>query len=449
MESLLLKLVNRSITASWLVLAVLLLRLVFRKAPKWVSCLLWGLIALRLVCPVSIASALSLLPAAEPLPRDILYAQTPEIHSGVGIIDDFVNPALSHSLSPAPGASVNPLQVWAFVLSWIWAAGAAAMLLYALAGYLLLRRRVATATLLRENIKQSERAASPFVLGFFRPVIYLPYRVAEEDIGYVIAHEKAHIRRKDHWWKPIGFVLLAVYWFNPLLWAAYVLLCRDIEAACDEKVIREMGKEERRAYSAALLRCSVRHRVLAACPLAFGEIDVKGRIQGIMNYKKPAPWVVLPAAAATMIAAVCFLTVPKTDARSSSLIASTGPAATVSEGREAIVSEGREAIVSDGPAATVSEGREAIVSDGPAAAVSDGTDAPSPDASTVLTPPINTADAAFLSSFGCSDRNCTDASHYHDCPTGCTKTSHRHGGQTVKSASRKHHGAGHHEDAHH
>lgn len=423
MESLLLKLVNLSITASWLVLAVLLMRLVFCKAPKWISCLLWGLVALRLICPISIESAFTLIPTAEPLPQDILYTQVPEIHSGVEIIDNFVNPVFSNSVSPTPGTSVNPMQIWLFVLSWIWAAGAVAMLLYALVSYLLLRHRVATATLLCENIKQSESVVSPFVLGFFRPVIYLPYSVADEDLAYVIAHEKAHIRRKDHWWKPVGFVLLAIYWFNPLLWVAYVLLCRDIETACDEKVIREMGKEDRRAYSAALLHCSVRHRVIAACPLAFGETDVKGRIKGIMNYKKPALWVVLLAVAATIIAAVCLLTVPKTDAQSNKIIASTGS--------------------------------EAVASD--------GTDAPySGDPIDLTHSATNTANIVFLSSFGCSDQNCTDPSHYHNCPPdctdydhyhnctwGCTETSHHHGGQTVKGGHGEHYNDSHHNDDHH
>ena len=313
METLFLKLVNLSITASWLVLAVLLMRLIFCKAPKWVFCLLWGLVALRLICPVSIESALSLIPSAEPLPQDIIYTAAPRIQSGVGVIDNFVNPVLSSSMAPASGASVNPTQIWSFVLTRVWGVGAAAMLLYALLSVLLLRHRVATATLMRENIKQSERVDSPFVLGVFRPAIYLPYCIAEADLDYVIAHEQAHIRRKDHWWKPLGFILLAIYWFNPLLWIAYVLLCRDIEAACDEKVIHVMEMEDRRAYSTALLRCSVRHRAVAACPLAFGETGVKNRIRAVINYKKPAFWIVLLAVAATIAAAICLLTVPKRD----------------------------------------------------------------------------------------------------------------------------------------
>ena len=315
METLFLKLANLSITASWLVLAVLLMRLVFRKAPKWVFCLLWGLVALRLICPISIESTLSLIPSAEPLPQDILYTAVPKIQSGVEVIDDFVNPVLADSMSPALGDSVNPTQIWSFILSRIWAAGVVVMLLYTLISYLLLRCRVATATLFSENIRQSESVDSPFVLGFFRPVIFLPYSIADMDLNYVIAHEKAHIQRKDHWWKPVGFILLAVYWFNPLLWVAYVLLCRDIEAACDEKVIREMEKEDRRAYSTALLHCSVRHRGIAACPLAFGETGVKGRIKDVMNYKKPAFWIIVLAVAACVAVAVCFLTDPVSDVR--------------------------------------------------------------------------------------------------------------------------------------
>ena len=313
METLFLKLANLSITASWLVLAVLLIRLVFRKAPKWVFCLLWGLVALRLICPISIESVLSLIPSVEPLPQDILYTAAPKIQSGIEVIDDFVNPILTDSMSPALGDSANPTQIWSFILTQIWAAGVVVMLFYAVISYLLLKLRVATATLFSENIRQSESVASPFVLGFFRPVIYLPYSIADTDISYVIAHEKAHIFRKDHWWKPMGFILLAVYWFNPLLWVAYVLLCRDIEAACDEKVIREMEKEDRRAYSTALLHCSVHHRGIAACPLAFGETGVKSRIKDVMNYKKPAFWIVVLAVAVCVAVAVCFLTDPVTD----------------------------------------------------------------------------------------------------------------------------------------
>lgn len=316
METVFLKLVNMSITASYLVLAVIALRLVFRKAPKSVFCVLWGMVALRLICPFTIESVLSLIPAAEPLPSEIIYTAHPEIQSGVAIIDKAVNPLLESSLTPlSPAVSANPTQILSFLLSRIWAIGAAGMLLYALVSFLLIYRRVATAIPVEKNIKRSEFIDTPFVLGLVRPVIYIPACMEPGDIPYVIAHEQAHIRRRDHWWKPLGFLLLSVYWFNPAMWVAYILLCRDIEAACDEKVIRDMPMDDRRAYSTALLNCSIPRRRIAACPLAFGEVGVKDRVKRVMHYKKPAFWVVLAAVALGIVMAVCFLTNPKEDLR--------------------------------------------------------------------------------------------------------------------------------------
>ena len=311
METLFLTLVNLSITAGWLILAVVLLRLIFRRAPRWIFCLLWGLVALRLVVPFSLESALSLIPSAETIPVGIAYETVPKINSGLPVFDQAVNPVLSQSPALAVKAGVNPLQTAIRAASWVWLAVLTAMLVYAAVSYLLLKRRVRTATLLRDNIRQSEMAGFPFVLGFFRPRIYLPYSLGGEELNYILAHEQAHIQRRDHWWKLIGFLILSVYWFNPLIWLAYVLLCRDIELACDEKVVAHMEKDARRAYSTALLNCSVRRRSIAVCPLAFGEVGVKGRVKNIMNYKRPAFWIVLAALLACIAAAVCFLTVPK------------------------------------------------------------------------------------------------------------------------------------------
>ena len=310
MEAVFLKVVNMSITASWLVLAILAVRLIFKKTPKWILCLLWGLVAIRLICPFSIESALSLIPSAEPLPQDIIHTAHPEIQSGVPVIDNALNPMLESSMTPIEPASANPTQIWSFILSQVWILGFAIMALYAVISYVLLKRKVQTAIPLKKGIKQCEFVDSPFVLGIIRPVIYLPFDMAEGDMAYVIAHEKAHIRRRDHWWTPLGFLLLSIHWFNPLLWVAYILLCRDIEAACDEKVIRDMDKNNRRAYSAALLNCSVHRRRIAACPLAFGETGVKTRVKGVMHYKKPAFWVILIAFVVSIIMAVCFLTNP-------------------------------------------------------------------------------------------------------------------------------------------
>lgn len=315
MESFFLHLVNLSINAGWLILAVIVLRLILRRAPRWSVCLLWGLVALRLICPFTIESPVSLLPSAQTLPADIIYTSSPAIDSGIPPIDNVINPILDATLTPStPVVSANPTQIWSFILSCIWVAGVALILGYALVSYLLLRRRISTATLLHENIKQSERVSSPFVLGLFRPTIYLPYSMNECDMTHVISHERAHIRRGDHWWKLIGFLLLAIYWFNPLVWVAYILFCRDIELACDEKVVAGMDSADRQAYSTALLHCSVHSRTLTACPVAFGEVGVKGRIKSVMNYKKPAFWVVILALIVCIAAGICFLTVPTDDA---------------------------------------------------------------------------------------------------------------------------------------
>lgn len=312
MEALFVTLVNMSITASWLVLAIIGVRLVFRKTPKWILCLLWGLVALRLIFPFSLESALSLIPSTQTLPQEIVYTAQPEIHSGIEAVDSVVNPVLEENMAvPEPAVrSANPTQIWSFLLSVTWAAGCSCMLLYALISYLLLKHRVAAAIPLEEGIKQSELVDSPFVLGLVRPVIYLPISISPKDLPYVISHEQSHIHRGDHWWKPVGFVLLSVYWFNPVLWLAYILLCRDIEAACDERVIRDMGMEDRRAYSTALLNCSIRRKSIAACPLAFGEVGVKERIKSVMHYKKPGFWILLAALVVTIVVAVCFLTNP-------------------------------------------------------------------------------------------------------------------------------------------
>lgn len=310
MTSVFLHLLNMSITAGWLVLAVVLLRLVFRRAPKWIHCLLWVLVAVRLLCPVSIESVLSLIPSAETVPVDTFLYDTPSIHSGVPVVDAVVNPVISNGFAPTPENSVNPMQVATTVAAYVWVAGIAAMLLYAVISTLRLRWQVREAAFVRENIWQCDRIATPFILGIFRPRIYLPTLLGAEEAHSVVAHEQAHLSRKDHWWKPLGFLLLTVYWFNPLLWVGYILLCRDIEAACDQRVVRNMDAEGRKEYSRVLLACSAPRHLVSACPLAFGETGVKSRIKSVLNYKKPAFWLVITAIVATVVAAVCLLTNP-------------------------------------------------------------------------------------------------------------------------------------------
>lgn len=306
-----LKIVNMSIAASWIVLAVLLLRFVLKKAPKWITVLLWGIVAVRLICPFNFESVMSLIPSAETINPEVAL-NSPVIDSGVPIIDNAINPIIGGTtITPQPEKDLNLFQVIMPYLAGIWLVGVVAMLAYTVVSYLRVKRKIGTAVLLKDNIYQSESVVSPFVLGIVRPKIYLPFGMNEQDMEHVIAHEQAHIKRKDHWWKPLGFLILAIHWFNPLVWLGYVLLCRDIELACDEKVVRDFDKEQKADYSQALLTCSVNRRMIAACPLAFGEVGVKGRVKSVLNYKKPAFWIIVGAIVACVAVAVCFLTDPK------------------------------------------------------------------------------------------------------------------------------------------
>ena len=313
MNELFLKIINMSISASWLVLAVLILRFVLKKAPKWINVLLWGIVAIRLICPFSFESTLSLIPSAETIPLNIGMDTTPTINSGISAINNAVNPIISQSNTPMAGASVNLLQITIGIYEYIWIFGMIALALYTAISYWRLCRKVDTAVRYKDNIFQSENVSFPFVLGIIKPRIYLPFKMNGQYLEYVVAHEQAHICRKDHWWKPLGFLLLMIHWFNPLMWLAYVLLCRDIELACDEKVIKELGNEQRGDYTQALVACSINRRMIAACPLAFGEVSVKERVKSVMNYKKPAFWVIIISVIVCVGVAVCFLTNPKQD----------------------------------------------------------------------------------------------------------------------------------------
>ena len=313
MNELFLKIINMSISASWLVLAVLILRFVLKKAPKWINVLLWGIVAIRLICPFSFESTLSLIPSAETIPLNIGMDTTPTINSGISAINNAVNPIISQSNTPMAGASVNLLQITIGIYEYIWIFGMIALALYTAISYWRLRRKVDTAVRYKDNIFQSENVSFPFVLGIIKPRIYLPFKMNGQYLEYVVAHEQAHICRKDHWWKPLGFLLLIIHWFNPMMWLAYVLLCRDIELACDEKVIKELGNEQRGDYTQALVACSINRRMIAACPLAFGEVSVKERVKSVMNYKKPAFWVIIISVIVCVGVAVCFLTNPKQD----------------------------------------------------------------------------------------------------------------------------------------
>lgn len=311
MDGVFLHFVNLSITAGYIVIAVILLRLLLKKAPRWVSCLLWGIVGLRLVFPVSLESVFSLIPSTKTISADE-GALAPFVQSGFNAVDGGVNGYLGDRYAEGITVPANLFENTLNVLAVIWVIGILAMLIYTVVTYLRIRSQVKTATVCEKNVFKSEFVKSPFILGVIKPKIYLPYGIDEKSAEYVLAHEKAHLKRLDHLIKPFAFLVLAVYWFNPLIWLAYILLCRDIELACDEKVIKDMEKESRQDYSRALLTNSVNRRSVAACPLAFGEVGVKERVKSVMSYKKPAFWIIIAAAVICIVSAVCFLTNPKT-----------------------------------------------------------------------------------------------------------------------------------------
>ena len=344
MSEIFLKIVNMSISASYIVLAVLLLRILLNKAPRWITVALWGIVAVRLICPFTIESAMSLMPSVDILPpalidtlqnttnttQDITNTSQTTIGTSQDITDplqnnlgtptvDETHPQINNSHTPviqeatatsAKDESINYLQLFTSIFSKLWIIGVALMLTYSIISYIRIKKKINTAVLLRNNIYQSEAVVSPFVLGIIQPKIYLPFNVSEQNITPIIAHEQAHIKRKDYLWKPIGFLLLTLHWFNPLVWLGYILLCRDIELACDEKAIKEMTIAQRADYSQALLTCSVNRRMITACPIAFGEVNVKNRLKTVLNYKKPTFWIILVAIIASVIVAICFLTNP-------------------------------------------------------------------------------------------------------------------------------------------
>ena len=323
MEKVFVEVLNMGLTATWVVLAVLAVRTLCHKAPKSLTVCLWALVGLRLVCPFLAESILSLIPSAEIVSPDILLAEQPKIHTGVTMLNSTVNPLISehlapgHSVSgvPTPGASANPMQIIAFVASVVWIVGMAVMFAYSLCSYLWLRRKVKVSLCYRDNIYFCDSIATPFVFGVIKPRIYIPSGMEEGQTECVIAHETSHLRRKDQWWKTIAFFLLSIYWFHPLLWIAYLLFSKDIERACDERVIREMTPENRKEYAEALVSCSLQKRRMLACPLAFGEVGVKNRVKSVLNYKKPAFWIVAVTVVAGVAIAVCFLTNPVSDGK--------------------------------------------------------------------------------------------------------------------------------------
>lgn len=301
MEALFIKILNMSITACWMILAAIFLRLILKKAPKNIRFVLWAMVGIRLICPISLESIFSMVPTPTPISGELIFTKVPTA----------VNTAFA--TTPSTPSTAEPQISAISVLAIIWLIGVAAMTGYAVFSYFNIHRKVKASLKTENNVYICDDIDSPFILGIFRPKIYLPSDISAEEVTCVLAHEKSHIKRLDHIWKPLGFAILSVYWFNPMIWVAYILLCRDIELACDEKVIKKMDVDEKCRYSQALLSCSISRRTISACPLAFGEVGVKNRVRSILNYKKPMFWVIIVSVILCLIAGLMFITDPKTD----------------------------------------------------------------------------------------------------------------------------------------
>lgn len=300
----------RSMSAGWMILAVVLFRAVFRGMPKWVRCVLWGCVAIRLVCPFSLESPVSLVPGADVLHSVIVSdsAAGRSVTGGMTGLGNVISPVMeSFSVKPASDNAAR-IITWTDAAGIVWCIGVLVMLCSAAVSSLRVRHTVREAVRDRNDIYFCDAIKTPFIQGVISPRIYLPSGLAATELRHVLAHEEAHLKRWDHLWKPLGFLLLTVYWFQPVCWLAYILFCRDIELACDERVIRRLGFEERQDYSRALVNCGQQRRLVSVCPLAFGEVGVKARVKEILNYRKPSRWIVAVALIGCAVIAVCFWT---------------------------------------------------------------------------------------------------------------------------------------------
>ncbi len=296
MSELLLTVLNMSLTASYVILFVILARLLLKKAPNFISYALWGVVAFRLTIPFSFESMFSLMPRntnTDPIPHDIIYQQSPRINSGIEVVDSFISKSLP---APTIGASVNPMQIYIEIGAYIWILGIMVLLIYSVVSVLQLKRQLKSAELIEQNIFEAKNLKTPFVLGLIKPKIYLPVGLNVEEKSYILLHEQTHIYRKDHIIKVLAFLILSIHWFNPLVWIAFMLMSTDMELSCDEKVLKEMNENIKKPYASSLLSLATGRHILNGSPLAFGERNVKGRIKNVLNYKKPRFWVIVLSA---------------------------------------------------------------------------------------------------------------------------------------------------------
>lgn len=302
MEDLFLSVLNMSLTASYVIAVILLARFFLKIAPKIVSYALWSVAGIRLAFPISFESVFSLIPfKSDPVPPDIAVQAIPRIDSGITIVDDTVSRVLPDAM---PAVSVNPMQTIVAAGIAVWLIGIAAMLIYSVVSINLLKRQLRGAVLSERNIYETGNLKTPFVLGFIHPKIYIPSGLSLEEKSYIIRHEQMHIKRFDHIVKLAAFLILCLHWFNPLVWLAFVLMSADMEMSCDERVIKDMGGEIKKAYSASLLSMATGQRIINGSPLAFGEGNIRGRIKNVLNFKKPAPWIIIPSI--LLVAALCI-----------------------------------------------------------------------------------------------------------------------------------------------
>lgn len=308
MDKLFLTILNMSMTGAFVIAAICLVRLPLKKAPKIISYCLWAMAGFRLVFPYSVESVFSLIPfKAQTIPSDIAMQSIPRIDSGI----PFVNNAVSSVLPAAtPAASVNPLQIWIAIGAWVWIVGVAVLLIYGVVSFLILKRKMSEVAHIKANIYEAENIKSPFVLGVFRPRIYFPVGLSEQEKSYITLHEQTHIRRHDHIVKFAAYFVLCLHWFNPFAWVAFLLMGVDMEMSCDERVLKEMGVATKKAYSLSLLSLATDRRIIGGSPLAFGEGGIRVRIKNVISYKKPAFWVIIIAILACVIVAICFMTNP-------------------------------------------------------------------------------------------------------------------------------------------
>lgn len=308
-ETLFLQILNMSLTAGFVILVVIVARLLLKKAPRAISYALWAVVLFRLVCPFSFESAISLLPVStNPIPQEIMYQQTPKSNTGIPIINNSVNAMLP---AATPGNSMNPLQGWLTISTFLWLCGIAALVVYSVISLLLLKRKLHGAVYQSGNVSICNGLATPFVMGFFLPKIYLPANLTEDEQRYILLHEQTHIRRLDHVVKLLSFLVLCLHWFNPLVWVAFFLCGKDMEMSCDEAVIKRLGNEIKKDYSSSLLTLATGRRIVGGSPLAFGEGDTKSRIKNVLSYKKPALWLMIAAILTVAIVGIGLAANPK------------------------------------------------------------------------------------------------------------------------------------------